>query len=167
MATREEIQAAVVKAKELMLDCGLDVDATTEDLIEWFDTELPIPDIALDDIVIDPLLVVHELVEIDEVLKMGLTLAKDMIKRNPEKVDDAHLKAAAIEMKIAHSIGAAEHLRDRIGDIESWCVNKALSESRRADYRRLLKRTEDYLSELEHKQQHGPTRLRAKDPSPR
>ena len=70
MATRGEIQAAVDKAKELILDCGLDVDATTEDLIEWFDTELPITDIALDDIVIDPLLVAHELLEIDEMLKM-------------------------------------------------------------------------------------------------
>jgi hypothetical protein len=159
MATREEIHAAVDKAKELMLDCGLDVDATTEDLIEWFDTELPIPDIALDDIVIDPLLVVHELVEIDEMLKMGLTLAKDIIKKNPEKVDDAHLKAAEIEMRIAHSIGAAEHLRDRIKDIESWCVNKALSESRRADYRRLLTTTKDYLSELEHKLPRGPSRF--------
>ena len=159
MATREEIQAAVDKAKELMLDCGLEVDAATEDLIEWFDTKLPIPDIALDDIVIDPLLVVHELVEIDEVLKMGLTLAKDIIKKNPEKVEDAHLKAAAIEMKIAHSIGAAEHLRDRIKDMESWCVDKALSESLRADYRRLLTTTKDYLSELERKQPRGPSGL--------
>jgi len=159
MATREEIHAAVDKARELMLDCGLDVDATEEDLIEWFDTELPIPDIALDDIVIDPLLVVHELVEIDEMLKMGLTLAKDIIKKNPEKVDDAHLKAAAIEMKIAHSIGAAEHLRNRIKDIESWCVDKALSESRRAEYSGLLTTTKDYLSELERKQPRGSSEL--------
>jgi hypothetical protein len=161
MVTREEVQAAVDKAKELMLDCGLDVDATAEDLIEWFDTELPIPDIALDDVVIDPLLVVHELVEIDEMLKMGLTLAKDIIKKNPEKVDDAHLKAAAVEMKIAHSIGAAEHLRDRINDIEGWCVDKALSESRRADYRRLLTTTKNFLSELESRQARGPSGLRA------
>jgi hypothetical protein len=167
MVTREEIQAAVDKAKELMLDCGLDVDATTEDLIEWFDTELPFPDITLGEVVMDPLLVVHELVEIDEMLKMGFTLAKDVIIKNPEKVDDAHLKAAAIEMKIAHSIGAAEHLRDRIGDIESWCVNKALSESRSADYRRLLKTTKDYLSELEHKQPRAPTKRRAEDTGPR
>jgi len=155
MVTREEIQAAVDKAKELMLDCGLDIDATTDDLIDWFDTDLPTPDITLGEVVINPLLVVHELVEIDEMLKMGLTLAKDIIKKNPEKVDDAHLKAAAVEMKIAHSIGAAEHLRDRMKDMEKWCVNKALSESRKADYRRLLTTTENYLSDLEHKQPRG------------
>jgi hypothetical protein len=152
MATRVEIDAAVSKAKELLLDSGIDVDSTTDDLIEWLDTELPIPDIALGDVVIDPLLVVHELVEIDELLKMGLTLAKDVIKKNPEKVDDAHLKAATIEMKIAHSIGAAEHLRARINDMESWCVDKALSESRKMEYRGLLKTAKNYLSELERKQ---------------
>jgi hypothetical protein len=158
MATRAEIDAAVDKAKELLLDSGIDVDATTDDLIEWLDTELPIPDIALGDVVIDPLLVVHELVEIDELLKMGLTLAKDVIKRNPEKVDGAHLKAAAVEMNIAHSIGAAEHLRTRIKDMETWCVDKALSESRRAEYRGLLKTTEYYLFDLERKQPRGPSR---------
>jgi len=158
MATREEIQAAVDKAKELLLDSGIDIDATAEDLIEWLETELPILDIALGDVLIDPLLVVHELVEIDELLKVGLTLAKDVIKKNPEKVDDAHLKAAAIEMKIAHSIGAAEHLRARIKDMESWCVDKALSESRRAEYGGLLKTAKYYLSDLERKQPRGPSR---------
>jgi hypothetical protein len=149
MATRAEIDAVVDKAKELLLDSGIDVDATTDDLIEWLDTELTIPDIALGDVVMDPLLVAHELVEIDELLKMGLILAKDVIKKNPEKVDDAHLKATTIEMKIAHSIGAAEHLRSRIKDMESRCVDKALSESRRAEYRGHLKTAKNYLSELE------------------
>lgn len=155
MVTKEEVRAAVDKAKELMLDCGLDVDATTEDLIEWFDNELPIPDIALDDVVVNPLLVVHELVEIDEILKMGFTLAKDVIMKNPEKVEEAHLKAVAVEMKIAHSIGAAEHLGDRVKDIECW-LDKTLSESRRADYRRLLATAKDYLSDLERKKPRVP-----------
>lgn len=158
MVTKEEIQTAVDKAKELMTNCGIDVDTTTEDLIDWFDTELPFPDITLGEVVIDPLLVVHELVEIDEMLKMGFALTKDVIMKNPEEVDDAHLKAAGIEMKIAHSIGAAEYIRDRIKDMEGWCIDKALAESRRADYRQLLKTTKDYLSELEAKQPHGPSR---------
>lgn len=157
MATRDEIEAAVSKAKELMLECGLDVDTTTDELIEWFDTDIPVPDIALDDVVLDPLLVVHELIEIDEVLKMGLKLARDVIRKNPEKVDDAHLKAATLEMKIAHGIGAAEHLADRIGDLESWCANKSLSDRRRAEYGRLLATAKDYLADLDRK---FPTRAK-------
>jgi len=151
MVSREEIQTAVDNAKEIMLDCGLNVDATVEDLIDWFDTELPVPDITLGAVLLDPLLVVHELVEIDEMLKMGFKLSKDVIMKNPIEVDDAHLKAAEIEMRIAHSIGAAEHIRDRIKDVESWCVDKALPERRKAEYKQLLTTVKDYLSDLERK----------------
>lgn len=157
MVSREEVHAAVDKAKELMLDCGLDVDATAEDLVEWFDTALPIPDITLGEVVLNPLLVVHELVEIDEMLKMGFALTKDVILKNPGKVDDAHLKAAEIEMRIAHSIGAIEHIKDRILDMESWCVDESLAECRRADYGRLLATTREYLSDLERKESRGPS----------
>jgi hypothetical protein len=152
MASREEIQAAVDNAKELMEKCGLDVAATADDLIDWFDTELPFPDISLGEVVVNPLLVVHELVEIDEMLKMGVALTKDVIMKNPKEVDAAHLKAAKVEMNIAHSIGAAEHIRDRIKDMECWCVDKALAKSQKADYRRLLEATKGCLSELEHRQ---------------
>ncbi len=156
MVTREEIQAAVDKARELIMDCGVNVDTTEKDLIQWFDTDLPFPDISLGEVVVNPLLVVHELIEIDEMLKMGFTLTKDVIMRNPEEVDDAHLRAAKIEMKIAHSIGATEHIRDRIKDMEKWCVDKALAESRRADYRQLLATAKVYLSELERRRPRNP-----------
>jgi hypothetical protein len=154
MVTREEVQAAVDEAKQLMLECGIDSDVTTDDLIQWFETEVPIPDISLGEVILDPLLVVHELVEIDEILKMGLELTKDVIIKNPEKVDDAHLKAAAIEVMIANRIGAVKHLRKRIEDMEKWCVEKTLSDSRRAEYRRLMMVTKDLLSELECKRPH-------------
>jgi hypothetical protein len=48
-------------------------------------------------------------------------------------------------------------LRERIKDMEGWCIDKALAESRIADYRRLLT-TEDYLSELEREQPREPSR---------
>lgn len=149
MVTREDIDAAVDKAKDLLLECGLSVDTTTDELIDWFATELPQADIELGEVVLNPLLVVHELVEIDEMLKMGFVLTKDVIIKNPDKVDDAHLIAAKIEMKIARDIGAAEHIRDRIKDIERWCGEKALPESRRAEYRLLLTTTKGYLSDMD------------------
>jgi len=152
--TREEIQGAVEKAKRLMLDCGIDTDVTTDDLIQWFETEIPIPDISLGDVILDPLLVVHELVEIDEILKMGLELTKDVIIKNPRKVDDAHLKAATVEVKIANSIGSVEHLRERVKDMEKWCVEETLPESRRIEYRRLMLDTKRILSDLERKRRH-------------
>jgi len=149
MVSREEVDAAVEKAKEILSDCGIDLDTTADQLIDWFDTELPIPDIALGDVVLNPLLVVHELVEIDEVLKMGLEITKDVIIRNPEKVDDAHLKAAKVELMVARSLGAVEHLRERVKDMEKRCVDQTLAESRRAEYGRLVAEAKDHLLYLQ------------------
>src|SRR5512137_753491 len=154
METREEIQGAVEKAKQLLLECGIDTDVTTDDLIQWFETEIPIPDISLGEVILDPLLVVHELVEIDEILKMGLEITKDVIIKNPKKVDDAHLKAAIVEAKIASSIGAVEHLRERVKEMEKWCVDETLPESRRVEYRHLMMDTKCLLSDLERKRRH-------------
>ncbi len=133
-------------AKVLLTNCGIDLDVTSDQLWDWFDTELPFPDIDLGDVIIDPLLVVHELVEIDEVLKMGLEISKDVITKNPHKVDDAHLEAAKVELMVAKTIGAYEHVGDRVQDIEKWCEEKSLSVGRRAEYRSLLADAKTFLS---------------------
>jgi hypothetical protein len=144
----DEVRSAVDNAKQLLTDCGVDIDVSAEQLWDWFDTELSVPDIELGDVVIDPLLVVHELVEIDEVLKMGLKLTKDVIIKNPERVDDAHIKAAEIELMVAKSIGAVDHIESRIKDMERWCVEGTLSELREKEYRQLLVQAKDYLRHL-------------------
>ena len=133
-----EVRAAVDNAEKLLADCGIDVDVTADQLWEWFETDLPVPDIELGDVIVNPLLVVHELVEIDEVLKMGLTITKDVIVRNPGKIDDAHLKAARIDLAVAETIRATEHLKEMTKSIERWCLEKTLAETRRAEYRQLL-----------------------------
>ena len=148
MVSMDVVRAAVDNARQLLRDCGIDVDVTADQLWDWFETDLPVPDIELGDVVVNPLLVVHELVEIDEVLKMGLTITKDVIIRNPEKVDDAHLKAARVELAVAEAISATEHIRELTKAIEKWCVDKALSEMRRAEYRHLLDEARESLARL-------------------
>jgi hypothetical protein len=148
MVSMDEVRTAVDNAKLILSNCGVDVDVTADQLWDWFDTELPIPDIELGDVILDPLLVVHELVEIDEVLKMGLVITKDIVIRNPKKIDDAHLKATRVELMVAKSVGATEHLKDRILDIEKWCQDKTLTESRRAEYRDLLDQAKKCVSHL-------------------
>ena len=138
-------------AKQMLADCGVDLNVTADQLWEWFDTELPVPDIELGDVIVDPLLVVHELVEIDEVLKMGLAITKDVIVKNPKKIDDAHLKATKIELMIARSLGAVEHIEDRIHSIESWCEDETLTALRRKEYRELLAEAEGCLKALKHR----------------
>lgn len=148
MVSKKEVEQAVDRAKQMLSDSGIDVDVTAEQLWEWFETDLPFPDISLGEVVINPLLVVHELVEIDEVLKMGFAITRDVIMRNPEKVDDAHLIAAKVELLVAKNVGAAEHIKERIAHIERWAVDETVSEGRKVDYRRLLAEAKDALSRI-------------------
>lgn len=152
MVSMKEVESAVDKAKQMLSDSGIDVDVTADQLWEYFETDLPFPDISLGEVVLNPLLVVHELVEIDEILKMGLAITKDVIVRHPERVDDAHLIAAKIELLVAKDLGAAEHIRERMADIEKWTLDKTLSEARKADYRRLLDEARDALSRVRQRQ---------------
>lgn len=149
MVSMKEVELAVEEAKEMLRGSGIDLDVTADQLWNWFETDLPMPDISLGEVLINPLLVVHELVEIDEVLKMGLAITKDVIIRNPEKVDDAHLVAAKIELLVARNVGASAHIKERITHIEKWALDKALSESRKAEYRRLLADAKDALSRID------------------
>jgi hypothetical protein len=157
MISREEIEAAICKAKVLMADAGLDSDVTYDDLVDWFESEVPVPDIDIGDIVLDPLLVVHELVEIREIMKMGLELSRESLSKNKDKVWEAHLKAIATEMLVARRTHAIEHMRSRLGDIEMCCRDSRIPAKLRADYGRLFVVAEEVISDLQRRQPSGPS----------
>ncbi len=50
MTTMNEVREAVDHAKEILEDCGMDVDATADQLWDWFETDLPVPDIEIGDV---------------------------------------------------------------------------------------------------------------------
>lgn len=50
MTTMNEVREAVDHAKEILEDCGMDVDATADQLWDWFETDLPVPDIEVGDV---------------------------------------------------------------------------------------------------------------------
>ena len=149
MVSKSEIEAAICRAKELMTDAGIDSDVTYDDLVEWFESEVPVPDIEIGDVVLDPLLLVHELVEINEILKMGLKLSQGTLSKNKDKIWAAHLKAIATEMLVARRTRAFEHMRSRLGDIERCCLDSAVPANLKAGYREVLTVTTAVVSDLE------------------
>lgn len=151
MADMHVLEKAVEEARRLMARFGVNCPTTAEDLRLWFEADTLNPDASLDEVLQSRLIVVHELVEIDEVKKMGLQLTKDVILRNLDAVDSAHLLAAEVEMDLAARLGDADHLRDRIRNIEQWCVDESVSETNKAKYRTLLSRTRAALENLEGK----------------
>lgn len=137
---------AVVAAKELLRENKIECNVSSEDLVKWFQADTPYPDIGLDEVLENRLLVIHELVEIDEVKKMGLEIAKDTILSNLERVDEAHLRAASTEIMIAWKLGEYDHIKGRVLDIERWCVDESVTPRQKVEYRKLLAIAKDIVS---------------------
>jgi hypothetical protein len=109
------------KAKEILESYGYICDVSAEDLVKYFQTDTFYDDLSLDEVLQNQLLVIHEIVEIDEIKRMGLKITKDVIIKNYEKICEAHLKAAEIELEIAKDIGDYEHIKNRLRNIKDWC----------------------------------------------
>jgi hypothetical protein len=137
LADRGRVQLEVSSCRRLLEEHGIECSTTADDLIAWFNADTAYPDISLDELLGRPLLVVHELVEISEVKKMGLKLTKDVILKNPEAVDRAHCLATLAELKMAVELGDVEHVRSRMRSIESWISDPMSTDECKAEYARI------------------------------
>ena len=149
MVSREEIAAGIEKAKEMMADAGIDSDTTYEELVSWFESELPVPEITVEDIVVDPFLLVQELTQVDELVNMGVELTKEALGRDPEKVAAARLKAMANELAVARHFKAVGHIQRRLEYLEARVKDDALAEDVRQGYLRLRAASREMLEDLE------------------
>ena len=149
MASSFEIDQAVQEARHLLEDNGYDCTTTADDLRRWFEADTPFDeDFGLDEVLKHPLIVVHELVEIENVKKMGLSLTKDVIVKNLERVDDAHMIAAEVELKIAIAIRAVDHIRDRLENIRMWIEDDTVTPENKEKYRKMHSETLKSLQSL-------------------
>jgi hypothetical protein len=150
MVRDAEIRIAVENARSLLGDHGYECRTTVEDFLLWFQADTPYDQGGEFDCVIqNPLLVAHELVEIENVRAMGLKLTKDVIVKNMQKVDDAHLKAARVEIELAFSLGNTQHVRERIVHVGMWIEDPSVSPGNKEQYRELREKALKTLTALE------------------
>lgn len=150
MGRDAEIRSAVEGARLLLSNHGNDCRTTVEDFVLWFQADTPYDQGDEFEIVIhNPLLVAHELVEIESVKAMGLKLTKDVIVRNMQKVDDAHLKATQIELELAVSLKASQHISERVDHICMWIEDSSVSAENKEQYRILRQRAIEALKSLQ------------------
>ena len=135
----EEVEEAVISAEKLLEKHGykLPVKVSAEDLIKYFEAETPYPDISLAEVLKEPLLVVHELVELSEIKKRGFKIDKDIIVRYHEEIYEIHLKAAEIELEIALKENRLDYVAKRIKAVESWLNDPLLPPWLKEDCKRL------------------------------
>jgi hypothetical protein len=152
MATSSEINQAVQEAKQLLKDHGYDCTTTADDLRRWFEADTPFDEnFGLNEVLKQPLIVIHELVEIENVKQMGLSLSKDVIIKNLEKVDDAHMIATEVELKIAIALRDVDHIRDRLENIRIWSEDDTVTPENKEKYRRMHSETLNALQSLSEK----------------
>jgi hypothetical protein len=141
-ANESNVLEAVENAREMLRRVGYECGTTVEDLVLWFQADTPYDEgFGLDSLVKSPLLVAHELVEIERVKAMGLRLTKDVIVENMEKVDDAHLDATTVEIELALSLGELDHVNERMGHLGMWLEDPSVTEGNRRKYRELREKT--------------------------
>jgi hypothetical protein len=147
MVRDAEIRNAVEDARSLLSNHGYDCRTTVEDFILWFQADTPY-DLGgeFDSVIHNPLLVAHELVEIENVKAMGLKLTKDVIVKNLQKVDDAHLKATRIELELAILLRNTQHVSERIDNISMWLEDPSVTPESKDQYRELRAKTLDALA---------------------
>lgn len=143
-----QLEGKLREGLELLESHGHECDVSPADFCLWFRADTPYPDISMDEVLQNPLLVVHELVEIDEVKRLGLALTKDAIISNLELVDKAHLKAAEVEMKIATAMKETAHLADRLRDIRAWSQDSLTEPDMRKRYEHLAEEVSRALAQL-------------------
>ena len=152
MAKRSDIENALQSATQVLGRLSRTCDVSAEDVAKWFEADTLYPDITLDEVLKNPWLVIHEMVEIDTVKKAGLVLTKDVMIANPDEVDRAHHETATVELRIAAKCNDAAHLRDRIPDIRSWSKDPHVLPEMRARYARLCSETEQALRTIENEE---------------
>jgi hypothetical protein len=152
MTNAGDIQRAVSEGLKTLWSHGRSCDVSAADLERWFRADTQYPDIRIEDVIRNPLLVVHEIVEIEEVKKMGLDIGKkDVIISNLELVDRAHLKAAQIEIEIAYATKNRAHLAERIPDIGNWSKDPLVEPEMRAKYAKMHREARRMLHQLDKK----------------
>jgi hypothetical protein len=152
MTNLVDTERAVSEGLETLRSHGHSCDVSAADFELWFRADTPYPDIGIEDVIQNPLLVVHEIVEIDEIKRMGLDMSKkDVIISNLELVDRAHLKAAQIEIEIAYAMKNRAHLAERVHDIGNWSKDPLVELEMRASYSKMHKEAKRMIVHLDKK----------------
>ncbi len=147
---RERFDAAVARGNALLARHGFMQRRTADELRAWLQTDTPYPNPDPGDLLDSRFLVVHEIVEIDEAKRRGLRITQDVIVRNMETINDAHLTAAVVELRLAAAEGDLAHVESRFADLESWCEDPLLTASQRRAYLEFRERVSRWLERRRH-----------------
>ncbi len=97
------------------------VKIKAEELIAYFEGDAPSGDTTtLEQVLQSKWLLIHEVIEICELKKLGHTITFDLLVSESDIVFQTHLIATDWEFRLARKEGAEDWIKKRIEDVRSW-----------------------------------------------
>lgn len=143
LSVTEKLHTCVKVLKRFGYDCNV----SEKELMTYLTADTPYPDLSSKVILSDDLWLIHELIEINELKKMGIAITgKDLIMKNLEKVYEAHLKALKLELLIAQKLGRLDHIERSFKNLKNIVHNDPLVPSHlRSAFKDMLEKYRDAL----------------------
>ncbi|MHA1127228.1 MAG: hypothetical protein ACTSO7_17890 [Candidatus Heimdallarchaeota archaeon] len=148
LQSNEELQEKIDSVKRILQENNYAIgDIFASELIAYFEGEAPSGDvISLQDILNSSWLLIHELVEINELKKKGLEISSKLLFTHSEVVFETHLIATEWELKLAAKGDDLDHVKNRIKDVKTWLEDPTLSSQLKKKCNDLLLRLKDNFS---------------------
>ena len=143
LSVAEKLHTCVKILKRFGYDCNV----SEKELMTYLTADTPYPDLSSKAILSDDLWLIHELIEINELKKMGIAITgKDLIMKNLEKVYEAHLKALKLEILIAQKLGRLDHIERSFKNLKNIVHSDPLIPSHlRSAFKDMLEKYRDAL----------------------
>ncbi|MBD3191261.1 MAG: hypothetical protein GF308_11485 [Candidatus Heimdallarchaeota archaeon] len=141
----QAIQELIEEAKQLVEGHNLSLEEVyAEELVEYFSGEAPSGDtITLAKILTNQWLLLHEVIELSELKRMGYDISFELLFTNQKEVYQAHLTATEWELQIAKENDDIEWVKQRIALIPSWLEDPDMPTILRKQCKKLLTMYED------------------------
>lgn len=125
----ENIQEKIDVFHSLLLEYGYPIEEIyAQELIDYFEGEAPSGDTTtLDDILQSKWLLIHEIIELNELKKMGFKISADLLFSESAKVYQAHLTATEWELTLAFEAKDFSWIATRLIHIKSWLEDSSIS----------------------------------------
>ncbi len=119
---KKEIQKKINNTISFLLKNKYPVDEVqAQELIDYFSGEAPLGDTTtIDDILDSKWLLIHEIIEIAELKKMGFQISVQLLYNHPIEVSQAHLKATKYELNFASEANDSSWVKSRLVHVRSW-----------------------------------------------
>lgn len=100
----------------------------TQELVDYFEGEAPSGDtVTLDKVLLSKWLLIHEIIELNELKKMGFKISGSLLFSESEKVFHAHLTATEWELDLAFEAKDFSWIATRLIHVKSWLEDSSLS----------------------------------------